>query len=107
MGSETRDFRFRLFTDTDEEGDFDGISVERYVTRMTETIGMRINVVEIGKLMNSTYRINLANQPKGSSFGNFYNVVAENSIVSFVTAQDRVYLIDCMEDTEFVVEKAS
>jgi len=83
------------------------IGGEKYATYGWDGVGLRTDIVGVGELVNGEFRIDLAKQPKASDHWLFYNVVAEGSIVPFVTPQDPVILMARMEGTEFVVKSIS
>ncbi|MCD6594193.1 hypothetical protein J7L68_00750, partial [bacterium] len=80
------------------------IDGKQYVTWMAENVGLRIDVIGQAKLNDGVYKIDLSQQSKASDLWLFYNVVAENSIIPFVTPQDKAYLTARMEGSIFIVE---
>ncbi|RKZ34138.1 hypothetical protein DRQ33_02800 [bacterium] len=83
------------------------INGKQYVTWMAEAIGMWIETIGVGRLSGSAYKVDIAAQPEGSDLWLFYNVVAESTIVPFVTPQDDAYLIARMEGSVLIVKALS
>ncbi|RKZ29733.1 hypothetical protein DRQ36_07750 [bacterium] len=83
------------------------IEGEQYVTWMAEAVGLWIDAIGTAELENGVYAVDLAGQPEGSDLWLFYNTVAENSIVPFVTPQDEAYLMARMEGSVLFVKALS
>jgi hypothetical protein len=83
------------------------IGGKKYATYGWDGIGLRTVYEGNAKLENGTYRIDIAQQPEGSDLWLFYNVVAESTIVPFVTPQAETYLMAKMEGTVLVVKALS
>ncbi|MBN2543901.1 hypothetical protein JXI42_13670, partial [bacterium] len=83
------------------------INDKQYATWVWEGIGLRTDVVGEGKLVNGIFEIDLAQQPEASDLWLFYNVVAENTIIPFVTPQDDAYLTAKMEGSLLRVKALS
>jgi hypothetical protein len=80
------------------------IKGKQYATWGWEGIGLRTDVVGIGSLENGVFTIDLAKQPEASDLWLFYHVVAEDTIIPFVTPQDEAYLMAKMEGSVFTVK---
>jgi len=83
------------------------INGQQYATWMAEAIGLNVDVVGQAQLVNGIYKVDLAKQGTASDLWLFYHVVAENSIIPFVTAQEKVVLCAHMEGSVLVVEAIS
>jgi len=83
------------------------IGEKQYASWMWEGVGLRSDVVGEARLENSIFKIDLAQQPEASDLWLFYHLVAENSVVPFVTAQDEAYLIARMEGSVLFVKALS
>ncbi|MCK5833794.1 hypothetical protein KAH81_09015 [bacterium] len=83
------------------------IGGKRYSTWCWEGIGLRTDVVAVGQLSNGFYEINLAQEPESSDLWLFYHMVAESTIVPFVTPQAEAYLMAKMEGSKLIVKAIS
>ena len=83
------------------------IAGKQYATYCWDGVGLRTDVVGEGQLENGVFELHLAQQPEASDLWLFYNVVAENTIVPFVTPQDEAYLMARMEGPVLIVKAIS
>ncbi|MBI5527542.1 MAG: hypothetical protein HY897_14500, partial [Deltaproteobacteria bacterium] len=70
-----------------------------YATYGWEGVGLRTDVVGETRLENGRAEIDIAAQPEASDLWLFYNVVAEDTIVPFVSAQDDAVVTGRMKGT--------
>jgi hypothetical protein len=75
-----------------------------YATYGWEGVGLRTDVVGEVRLENGRAEIDLAAQPEASDLWFFYNVVAEETIVPFVSSQDEAVVSGRMDGTVLKVK---
>ncbi|MBN1755747.1 hypothetical protein JW877_05990 [bacterium] len=80
------------------------IREQQYATWMAENIGLWVEVIGEAQLENGIFRVDIAQQPEASDLWLFYNVVAENTILPFVTPQDEAYLTARVEGSVLIVK---
>ncbi|MDQ7779677.1 MAG: hypothetical protein RDV41_08195 [Planctomycetota bacterium] len=83
------------------------IDGKQYSTWCWEGIGLRTDVVGVGELRDGVFTIDLSGQPEKSDLWLFWNVVAADTIVPFVTPQDEAYLMARMEGSVLTVKAVS
>ena len=82
-----------------------GIDDTKYVSYMPDSIGQKVLVVSESKLEGGKKVIDMAEQDKGSDLWLFWQAVAHDTVVPFVSAQGPASLYAKMEDSKLVVEK--
>jgi len=105
----------KIYVEGTKEGKIDAKTVDpvieiagkQYATYCWDGIGLRTDVVGEGQLENGVFELHLDQQPEASDLWLFYNVVAENTIVPFVTPQDEAYLMARMEGSVLIVKAIS
>jgi hypothetical protein len=83
------------------------IAGEQYSTWGWDGIGLRTDVVGVGELRDGVFTLDLSAQSKGSDLWLFWKVVAENTILAFVTPQDEAYLMARMDGSVLTVKAIS
>jgi len=80
------------------------IDDKQYATWMLESVGLNTDVVGEAQLKNGIFEVDLAEQSEASDLWLFYHIVAENTIIPFVTAQDKAILAARVEGSVFIVD---
>ena len=80
------------------------INNKKYASYVPDVIGKKVEVIGVGKLTDGRWEIDLANQEDSSDLWLFYNIVKRDTIIPFISPQDKADLYGYLDETKFVVE---
>ena len=79
------------------------INNKKYVTYLPDSIGQKVMVVGKAQLKGEKLEIDLSKQKEGSDLWLFWQIVAKETVVPFVSSQSEASLYAYMQDSKLVV----